>query len=265
LNSVFSTDDYRSDKAYGGASSYAGSLDKRTGLRQLYRRTVFRLSEQVVRKEFDVNGAVLHILTKLPHAQILVIGAGDTVVDGDVTYTDVAFGANVHCIADAHDLPFVDESFDACIAVAVLEHVVDPYRCVQEIRRVLRPNGFVYAETPFMQPVHMGAHDFTRFSYLGHRWLFRNFHEIRSGIAGGAGTSAAQMLRYALSATSSRPTLRKWLNLFGLLFTFPLRWLDYLSYANLSAYNSASAFYFFGSLRAEPITARELLGFFRGS
>ncbi len=264
-NSVFGANDYVSDKAYGGASSYAGSLDKRTGLRQLYRRAVFRLSEQVVKKEFDVNDAVQHILAVLPRAEILVIGSGDTTVRGNVTYTDVAFGANVDCIADAHDLPFIDQSFDACIAVAVLEHVVDPYRCVQEVCRVLRPDGFVYAETPFMQPVHMGAHDFTRFSYLGHRRLFRNFNEVRSGIAGGAGTSAAQLLRYALSATSSRPTLIKWLNLFGLLCTYPLRWLDYLSHANISAYNSASAFYFFGSLRVEPITDRELLTFFRGT
>lgn len=263
-SSVFLTSDYLGKQAYGGASSYAGSLDTRTGLRQLYRRVMHSLSEGTPKKEFDVNKALEIILSRLPGAEILVIGSGDTSIYGNVTYTDVAFGANVQCIADAHDLPFLDKSFDVCIAVAVLEHVVDPFRCVDEMKRILRPGGYVYSETPFMQPVHMGAYDFTRFTHLGHRRLFRHFEEIRSGIAVGPGTSAGQLLRYALASLSDQPNIRRWLRLFGLLITYPFRWLDYLSHSNRSAYDSASGFYFFGTLRQKPISDRELLGFFRG-
>jgi SAM-dependent methyltransferase/uncharacterized protein YbaR (Trm112 family) len=263
-NSVFLTSDYLDQQAYGGASSYAGSLDNRTGLRQLYRRVMHRLSEATPKKEFSVEEALEIILSSLPDAEILVIGSGDTSIRGNATYTDVAFGRNVQCIADAHDLPFLDKSFDACIAVAVLEHVVDPYRCVYEIMRVLRPGGYVYSETPFMQPVHMGAYDFTRFTHLGHRRLFRYFEEIRSGIAVGPGSSAGQLLRYALASLSDQPSMKKWLKLLGLLIAYPFRWLDYLSCSTRSAYDSASGFYFFGMLRQHPISDRELLGFFRG-
>jgi SAM-dependent methyltransferase len=216
-------------------------------------------------RKFDVHTAVNQIQQYKATARILVIGAGDTTFRGDVTYTDVAFGKNVACIADAHDLPFLSETFDACIACAVLEHVVDPYRCVDEIRRVLAPGGYVYAETPFMQPVHMGAHDFTRFTHLGHRRLFRYFDEVCSGIAGGPGASAAQILRYAIASVSDRPSVRKWLRLFALLVTYPFRWLDYVTSSNLSAYDSASAFYFFGRLRAEPISDHHLIQSFRGA
>lgn len=263
-NSVFLTADYLERQAYGGASSYAGSLDNRKGLRQLYRRAMHHLSESTPKKEFDVRDALVEIKALLPDAEILIIGSGDTSIRGNATYTDVAFGANVQCIADAHDLPFLDKSFDVCVAVAVLEHVVDPYRCVQEIMRILRPGGYVYAETPFMQPVHMGAYDFTRFTYLGHRRLFRFFEEIRSGIAVGPGTSAGQLLRYALASISDRPSVKKWLKLFGLLIAYPFHWLDYLSRSKRSAYDSASGFYFFGTLRQQSISDRELLGFFRG-
>lgn len=263
-NSVFRTSDYLHQKSYGGASSYGGSLDNTTGLRKLYRRIMHRLSESASKRDFSVNEALNMVLSALPNAEILVIGSGDTSIIGNATYTDVTFGENVRCIADAHDLPFTDKSFDACVAVAVLEHVADPYRCVQEIMRVLRPDGYVYSETPFMQPVHMGAHDFTRFTHLGHRRLFRYFEEIRSGIAVGSGTSAGQMLRYAIASLSNKPSIRKWLKLFGLLITYPFRWLDYLSYSNHSAYDSASGFYFFGKLRQQPISDRELLDFFRG-
>lgn len=158
INSVSRSSDYSHKEAYQGASAYGGSRGRHTGLRRLYRIAMLYLGERSPRKrEFEVGDAVDAILSALPHAGILVIGSGDTTIRGQTTCTDVAFGANVTCIADAHDLPFVDKSFDACIAVAVLEHVVDPFRCVHEIQRVLRPSGYVYAETPFMQPVHMGT------------------------------------------------------------------------------------------------------------
>ena len=103
-------------------------------------------------------------------------------------------GSQVICmimivICDAHDLPFKEKSFDAIICQAVLEHVADPYRCVEEMFRVLKPKKFIYVETPFMQQVHMAPYDFTRFTYLGHRRLFRRFKEIDSGIACGPGMS----------------------------------------------------------------------------
>lgn len=52
---------------------------------------------------------------------------------------------------------------------------VNPYRCINEVYRVLNENGIVYASTPFMLQVHMGKFDFTRFTHSGHRRLFRNF------------------------------------------------------------------------------------------
>ena len=50
---------------------------------------------------------------------------------------------------------------------------------------VYKDDGLVYADTPFMQQVHMGRYDFTRFTYLGHRRLFRKFEEIDSGAVSG--------------------------------------------------------------------------------
>ena len=81
--------------------------------------------------------------------------------------TDVSFGPRTQLILDAHDIPFEDETFDGVVVQAVLEHVADPYRCVDEIRRVLKMGGAIYAETAFLQPVHGGRYDFTRFTLLG--------------------------------------------------------------------------------------------------
>jgi ubiquinone/menaquinone biosynthesis C-methylase UbiE len=44
-------------------------------------------------------------------------------------------------VADAFDLPFEDNSFDACGAATMLQHVPDPASVLHEMTRVLRPGG----------------------------------------------------------------------------------------------------------------------------
>ena len=159
-----------------------------------------------------------------PGCRILVIGSGDADfgTEPSITYTDVALAPRITCVCDAHDLPFADASYDAVLAAAVLEHVADPARCVAEIHRVLAPDGFVYAATPFLYPVHMGAYDFTRFTPLGHRRLFRWFDSVEEGITQGPAFATALQFRYLLLSFSDSSQWRKVLRLLGLLLTFPV-------------------------------------------
>jgi ubiquinone/menaquinone biosynthesis C-methylase UbiE len=48
-------------------------------------------------------------------------------------------------VADAAELPFPDDTFDACRAEAVLEHLTNPGQAVAEMARVTRPGGRVVA------------------------------------------------------------------------------------------------------------------------
>jgi len=45
-------------------------------------------------------------------------------------------------VADAHNLPFESNSFDAVFALEMLEHVFDPLKVLQEARRVLKKDGY---------------------------------------------------------------------------------------------------------------------------
>lgn len=45
-------------------------------------------------------------------------------------------------------LPFPDKSFDVVLAIALIEHVVDPFALMDEIARVCRPGGCVVLNTP---------------------------------------------------------------------------------------------------------------------
>ena len=171
--------------------------------------------------------------------------------------------ASIFC--DAHDLPFRDGSIDAVVAQAVLEHVADPWRCVEEIHRLLKPNGIVYAETPFMQQVHLHGYDFTRFSHMGHRRLFRRFAEIESGAVAGPGTALAWAWRYFLASwTRSRP-LAKALALFGRITAFVFELTDHIFGQRPGALDGASCIFFLGTKAETVVSDRELIAGYRGT
>jgi SAM-dependent methyltransferase len=238
VNSVFRRADFISEAdAYQGASGYAGTADKTSGMKRAYRRFARRLSEAPV-PGGDAIRALKETLSVDPAKRVLVIGAGERPSSANTIRTDV------DCICDGHDLPFEDGSFDVVYIESVLEHVCDPQRCVGEITRVLAPGGTVFAMTPFLQPVHMGAYDFTRFTYLGHRRLFRMFDDIQSGVCGGPDYSAIHILRTSVIGITDNHRVKSILKLGMLLLTYPLRYLDPLLTRTRSSYNAGCAFYF---------------------
>ena len=167
-------------------------------------------------------------------------------------------------ICDAHCLPFEDNSFDGVIIQAVLEHVVDPWRCVEEIYRVLKEDGLVYAETPFIQQVHGGRYDFTRFTHLGHRRLFRKFEEIDSGAVCGPGMALAWSYRYFLLSFTSSRFLRRLIGIFSRLTSFYLPYLDYFLINNPGTLDAASAYYFLGRKSTCVLSDRDLINRYKG-
>ena len=208
-------------------------------------------------------------------ARVLVVGGGelgagmDSIVNDahlEFVDTDVYVGDRVGVACDAHRLPFPDGAFDGVIVQAVLEHVLSPPDVVAEIHRVLRAEGLVYAETPFMQAVHEGAYDFTRFTDLGHRRLFRMFSEIDRGVALGPATSLFWALRYFARSLPRSGGLKVRLADFAVSCT--MSWLVYLDrrlIRHAGAYDAASGVYFLGRRSEAPIADRDLVAAYRGT
>lgn len=151
---------------------------------------------------------LIQLLRERENTLILVIGGGTIGSLKDlydhatiqIVGTDVYASELTTVVCDAHHLPFRDCAFDAVVVQAVLEHVLDPKVVVAEIVRVLRDEGLVYAETPFMQQVHEGAYDFTRFTRSGHRWLFRDFEQVNAGSILGPGVALIWSIRYFIKS-----------------------------------------------------------------
>ena len=197
-----------------------------------------------------------------------VVGVGVEAMHDDpaieLVESDAACGPRVQVVCDAHDLPFADGSFDGVIVQAVLEHVLDPQRCVGEIHRVLKAGGLVYADTPFVCQVHGREFDFTRYSRLGHRRLFRQFGELESGISSGPGMALGWTARYFLLSFFQHRLLRAGVSALARLTLFWLKYLDYLVLDNPSALDAAFAFYFLGEKRRESLADADLIRSYRG-
>lgn len=71
---------------------------------------------------------------------------------------DVAPDSAASVVADAHALPFPDQSFEFVLCVASLHLMRHPHVALQEIRRVLRPGGTFIGTVAFLEPFHDGGY-----------------------------------------------------------------------------------------------------------
>lgn len=182
-----------------------------------------------------------------------------------VTEVDVARGPRTAVVCDAHHLPFFSGSFDAVACQAVLEHVLDPPAVVAEIHRVLTADGLVYSEIPFMQQVHEGAYDFTRYTLLGHRRLFRFFDEISSGAQGGPGMALGWSIKYFCTSFFSSRAVRAVIGRSVLALLFWLKYCDAYLSTQPGGVDAASGTYFFGQRRDTPVSDIQVLDSYQGA
>ena len=173
---------------------------------------------------------------------------------------DIYPNKKIQFIADCHNIPLKDSSVDGVIVQAVLEHVLDPKTVAAEIFRVLKKDGLVYAETPFLQESHEEPYDFTRFTELGHRWLFRNFEEIYRKVNGGPGLTLYWSIRSLLRAITSHKFISNYLSLPFILLSL----IDYIIPEKRKV-KGANGFIFIGKKSNITINENEIINRYIGA
>lgn len=89
------------------------------------------------------------------------------------------------------NIPVPDESFELVLCTQTLEHAEDPGRAVQELRRVVAPEGRVLASTHGVQVYHPNPDDLWRWTHTGLERLFREHGDWSTvTVTPGSGTAA---------------------------------------------------------------------------
>jgi SAM-dependent methyltransferase len=224
----------------------------------------------------SIDRMIAQLLTLLGDAPrtILIVGGGrqrgwlDPMLKAktrhQVIYCDVDKWADVDVFCDAHDLPFADGFADAVIQTAVLEHVMYPDRVAAEMARVVKADGFVYSELPFMQQVHEGAYDFTRFTLGGHRRLFNAFAEIESGMVAGPATALLWAIENFTLAFSPSNGVRRILKAMVRVLFGWIKYFDHLLANKPQAMDGASCTYFLGRRSSAVRSDADIIASYRG-
>ncbi len=115
-----------------------------------------------------------------PNEVILDLGSGNRALDNPrIIRSDICLTAHVDVVADAHALPFKDNSIGMVYATAVFEHLHSPWVAAQEIWRVLKPGGYALVDCNFVFPFHGFPAVYFNASAEGLRRLFCQFTELQ--------------------------------------------------------------------------------------
>jgi SAM-dependent methyltransferase len=119
---------------------------------------------QILHRSVWQNKAAVRLLYREFHRQLLEgcgdgrvldIGSGTAHIKEfrpDITSIDILSFPGIDIVADAHRLPFSDESFSDIVMLDVLHHLERPIEFLNEASRVLRPGGRLSMIEPAMTP-----------------------------------------------------------------------------------------------------------------
>jgi len=126
-------------------------------------------------------------LSLFKHDKVLIVGSAGSgqMPRYQVDFPAGAIGLDIDepakpdVLGDALYLPFAEASMPFVHCEALLEHVPEPHRVVDEVYRVLQEGGQAFFYVPFLYPYHESPDDYFRFTKSGMTYLCRNFSHIQ--------------------------------------------------------------------------------------
>lgn len=131
----------------------------------------------------------------LVKGKLLDVGCGDKPYQKWFCNVDEYVGVDIYpgpkvdiVIDETSQWPFDDSTFDAVWCTQVFEHVKDLDHILDEIYRVLKPQGILMITVPFLYNEHGSPYDFRRFTIYGLKQLLEKYEMIELKKQGGIGS-----------------------------------------------------------------------------
>lgn len=135
------------------------------------------ITDNISSNEYDKTA--INIINRFHSGLVLDCGAGSRqhYYENVINY-DVVSYPSTDILGVGEKLPFKDNTFDAVLSLAVLEHVKAPFDCADEIVRVLKKGGMLYCQAPFLQPFHGYPHHYYNMTQQGMTNLFKDKMDV---------------------------------------------------------------------------------------
>lgn len=121
--------------------------------------------------QFSITRALQYeILSHYTFAgKLLDVGGGDRASYKDILRCETYSSVNIDAVAEptwvvgiGEALPCGDNDYDCVLSMNTFEHIFDVQYVLQEISRVLKPDGKFVSSVPFLFPIHGHPDDFFR-------------------------------------------------------------------------------------------------------
>jgi SAM-dependent methyltransferase len=159
---------------------------------------------RAVAETFDLPGPILEIGSYRVEGQEDIANLRRFFPGKSYTGVDQRPGAGVDQLADVEALPYADSSVGTVIAMNTFEHVPRFWRGVEEVHRVLRPDGAVLISCPFYFHIHAHPSDYWRFTPEALEVLLCNYP---TKIVGWQGPAKRPANVWALAFREGRPPI----------------------------------------------------------
>lgn len=115
--------------------------------------------------------------------RILDIGSGSNpnyqgIMKGNIINFDMKKTGKNHVVGNADFLPFKKKSFDKIIVVNSLYYFKNPFKVIESINNILKPNGRLVIVNPFFYPIHDIPDDKYRFTEYGLKTMLQDYFKI---------------------------------------------------------------------------------------
>ena len=169
--------------------------------------------------------AIRKVLDKLPKNkkyQILDVGCGEKPYQSLFSpFTKQYIGVDIDrkvadIVAPAEKLPFKESIFDLVVCFQTLEHCQNPEKVIGEMKRVLKPKGYMVLSTHGIWMHHPSPNDYYRWTHEGLRELFKTFSTIEVEATLSNWSSLLQLLNVELYSLACRRWYLK-LPLYGII------------------------------------------------
>lgn len=97
---------------------------------------------------------------------------------------DMRPGTGVDRILNLHKIDLPTEFVGIVLCLDTLEHVEYPHKALEEIHRVLKPNGIVIISSVMFWPIHDYPQDYWRFTPEAFKSILKQFNKSFVGYAG---------------------------------------------------------------------------------